>query len=77
MSAKYKWIYQKEYANFNKLALEHIKQKWEKLDKRLFKTRDKSKYKIIDYKTRKRKIKYGIVFYKRRIHEYYSIELQK
>lgn len=77
MSAKYKWIYQKEYANINQLVLAHIKQKWEKLDRNFFKTRDKNKYKIVDYKERKRKTKYGIVIYKRRIYEYYSTELQK
>lgn len=77
MSTKYKWIYQKEYANINKLVLAHIKQKWEKLDWKFFKTRDKNKYKIVDYKKRKRKIKYGMVIYKRRIYEYYNTKLQK
>ncbi|WP_350319072.1 UPF0236 family transposase-like protein [Spiroplasma ixodetis] len=61
----------------DKLVLEHLKKKWEKWNWRIKNTRDKKKYKIVDYQYRTRKTLYGIVTYKRRIYEYFDEELQK
>ncbi|MBP1527508.1 MAG: UPF0236 family protein, partial [Spiroplasma ixodetis] len=66
----YKWNFREQYAKIDKLVLEHITNKLEKWDWRIFKTRDKKKYKIVDYQYRTRKTLYGMVTYKRRIYEY-------
>jgi len=71
------WNYREQYQKINLLTLDYIKRKWEKLDQKIFKTRDKSKYIIIDFEKRKRNTIYGVVIYKRRIYKYYNIELKK
>ncbi|WP_342218179.1 Mbov_0401 family ICE element transposase-like protein [Spiroplasma endosymbiont of Amphimallon solstitiale] len=77
MNFNYKWNFREQNAKIDKLVLEHITKKWEKWDWRIFKTRDKKKYKIVDYQYRTRKIMYGLVTYKRRIYEYFDEKLQK
>ncbi|WP_339047938.1 Mbov_0401 family ICE element transposase-like protein [Spiroplasma endosymbiont of Colias croceus] len=77
MNFNYKWNFREESAKIDKLVLEHITNKWEKRDWRIFKTRDKKKYKIVDYQYRTRKTLYGMVTYKRRIYEYFDEKLQK
>ncbi|WP_339041197.1 Mbov_0401 family ICE element transposase-like protein [Spiroplasma endosymbiont of Apeira syringaria] len=77
MDFNYKWTYKEQYPKIDKLILEHITKKWEKWDWRIKNTRDKKKYKIVDYQYRKRKTLYGVVTYKRRIYEYFDEELQK
>lgn len=73
----YKWTWNAEIQKINNLTLEYIKRKWEKIDTKLFKTRDKNKYIIVDFKQRTRKTIYGIVNYKRRIYKYYNKQLNK
>ncbi|WP_425381705.1 Mbov_0401 family ICE element transposase-like protein [Spiroplasma endosymbiont of Polydrusus pterygomalis] len=77
MSFKYKWNFREEYLKIDKLILEHITKKWEKWDWRIKNTRDKKKYKIVDYQYRTRKTIYGLVSYKRRIYQYFNEKLQK
>ncbi|WP_338961304.1 MULTISPECIES: UPF0236 family transposase-like protein [unclassified Spiroplasma] len=77
MNFNYKWNFREQYAKFDKLVLEHITKKWEKWDWRIKNTRDKKKYKIVDYQYRTRKTLYGMVTYKRRIYEYFDEKLQK
>ncbi|WP_425288930.1 Mbov_0401 family ICE element transposase-like protein [Spiroplasma endosymbiont of Amphimallon solstitiale] len=66
-----------QYAKIDKLVLEHLKNKWEKRDWIIKNTRDKKKYKIVDYQYRTRKTIYGLVTYKRRIYKYFDEKLQK
>ncbi|WP_458258633.1 hypothetical protein [Spiroplasma endosymbiont of Dactylopius coccus] len=61
MNFNYKWNFREQYAKIDKLVLEHITNKLEKWDWRIFKTRDKKKYKIVDYQYRTRKTLYGMV----------------
>ncbi|WP_342275823.1 Mbov_0401 family ICE element transposase-like protein [Spiroplasma endosymbiont of Nebria brevicollis] len=68
------WNYREQYQKINQLNLEYIKKRWEKLDLKLFKTRDKSKYMVVDFEKRKRNTIYGVVIYKRRIYKYYNTE---
>ena len=77
MNFNYKWNFREQNAKIDKLVLEHITKKWEKLDWRIKNTRDKKKYKLVDYQYRTRKTLYGMVIYKRRIYEYFDEELQK
>ncbi|WP_338959481.1 UPF0236 family transposase-like protein [Spiroplasma endosymbiont of Tiphia femorata] len=77
MNFNYKWNFREQSAKIDKLVLEHITKKWEKWDWRIKNTRDKKKYKIVDYQYRTRKIMYGLVTYKRRIYEYFDEKLQK
>ncbi len=77
MSFNYKWNFREQYAKIDKLVLEHLKNKWEKRDWIIKNTRDKKKYKIVDYQYRTRKTIYGLVTYKRRIYKYFDEKLQK
>lgn len=77
MSFNYKWNFREQYAKIDKLILEHFKNKWEKWDWRIKNTRDKKKYKIVDYQYRTRKTMYGLVTYKRRTYEYFDEKLKK
>ncbi|WJG69238.1 UPF0236 family transposase-like protein [Spiroplasma ixodetis] len=77
MNFNYKWNFREQSAKIDKLVLKHITKKWEKWDWRIKNTRDKKKYKIVDYQYRTRKIMYGLVTYKRRIYEYFDEKLQK
>ncbi|WP_342265819.1 UPF0236 family transposase-like protein [Spiroplasma endosymbiont of Villa modesta] len=77
MNFNYKWNFREQSAKIDKLVLEHIRKKWEKWDWRIKNTRDKKKYKIVDYEYRTRKTLYGMVTYKRRIYEYFDEKLQK
>ncbi|WP_339046408.1 Mbov_0401 family ICE element transposase-like protein [Spiroplasma endosymbiont of Colias croceus] len=77
MNFNYKWTYKEQYPKIDKLILEHITKKWEKWDWRIKNTRDKKKYKIVDFQYRTRKTMYGLVTYKRRIYEYFDEKLQK
>lgn len=73
----YKWTWNEENKKINKLNLDYIKRKWEKIDQKIFKTRDKNKYIIADFEKRTRATIYGVVVYKRRIYNYYNTELKK
>lgn len=64
------------YAEKEQAICNDIVKKWEELDDFLFQNKEQ-KYKVVNFKKRNIKTKFGLISFKRRIYKYYNIELKK